>query len=170
MRLFASLVSWDRSKVGLLRSWPVILRGGRRLCRTWLWLWEMLEKSAWSACPQSSDSYVMFCNIVCFDFEGTILPYGTGVFASEIILVFVLTLLAIIQIYLVSWLSCFLIKYRLLLLFYYYYYEYALKNKSQSRLAATNQKAMKNPNRRKVEVEQLVNQSICEKEKFSVSF
>ena len=55
LRLFTSLVSWERSQVGLLRSWPVILRGGRRLCSTWLWSWTMLEKSAWSACPQSSD-------------------------------------------------------------------------------------------------------------------
>ena len=43
---------WDL----VLRSWPVDLIGGRRLCSTWSWLSTMAEKRVSSACPQSSDS------------------------------------------------------------------------------------------------------------------
>ena len=54
-RLLSSLEKRVRSWVGFLRSWPVFLRGGRRLWSTWLWLPTMFEKRAWSACSHSSD-------------------------------------------------------------------------------------------------------------------
>ena len=45
-----------RFQAGLLKSWPDILGGGRRLWRTWLLLHTIFEKSAWSACWQISDT------------------------------------------------------------------------------------------------------------------